>query len=95
MSISSGHTRCLPTQAGCLAPRSVAAHGWWPQHREVSLNWVALGLLLAAWNSADSDGNGLPRQIPRRPEALRGYAAVSVRAATLHAAELRSLRPQR
>lgn len=48
----------------------------WPLHREKSLNWLALGLLLAAWNAAD-DGHSAPR-----PQHLRGYAYVSVRAAT-------------
>jgi hypothetical protein len=52
-------------------------HGWWLQHREASLNWLALGLLLAAWNAAD---NGATAQAKRRPESLRGYAYVSVRA---------------
>jgi hypothetical protein len=50
---------------------------WWSQHREASLNWLALGLLLAAWNAAD---NGAATQAKRRPESLRGYAYVSVRA---------------
>jgi hypothetical protein len=45
--------------------------------REVSRNWLALGLLLAAWNAADNDA-GEPR---RRPETLRAYPYVSVRAA--------------
>jgi hypothetical protein len=45
--------------------------------REASLNWLALGLLLAAWNAADNDA-GEPG---RRPETLRGYPYVSVRAA--------------
>jgi hypothetical protein len=49
---------------------------WWPQHREASLNWLALGLLLAAWNASDNDA----AQVMRRPEILRGYASVSVRA---------------
>lgn len=43
---------------------------------ERSLNWLALGLLLAAWNAVD-DGSAQPR-----PQQLRGYAYVSVRAAT-------------
>jgi hypothetical protein len=34
--------------------------------------------LLAAWNASDND---TPGQLPRRPEALRGYSSVSVRAA--------------
>jgi hypothetical protein len=58
---------------------------WWSQHREASLNWLALGLLLAAWNASDND----PAQTRRRPEALRGYSSVSVRAAALHSAHLR------
>jgi hypothetical protein len=54
----------------------------WSQHREASLNWLALGLLLAAWNAVDNDAG----QRPRRPEVLRGYSYVSVRAATRTAA---------
>jgi hypothetical protein len=51
---------------------------FWPQHREATLNWLALGLLLAAWNAADND----TCKKLRRPETLRGYSSVSVRAAT-------------
>ena len=51
---------------------------FWAQRREASLNWLALGLLLAAWNASDND---TPSQLRRRPEALRGYSSVSVRAA--------------
>lgn len=58
---------------------------WWLQHREASLNWLALGLLLAAWNASDNDKQTLP---PGRPEALRGYSSVSVRATTLCSAEI-------
>jgi hypothetical protein len=47
----------------------------WSQHREAALNWLAFGLLLAAWNAAD-DGEA----VRRRPESLRGYPQVSVRA---------------
>ncbi len=43
-----------------------------------SLNWLALGLLLAAWNASDNDAAA---NVRRRPEALRGYPYVSVRAA--------------
>jgi hypothetical protein len=50
---------------------------FWSQRREASLNWLALGLLLAAWNAVD-DGHSTTR----RPESLRGYSTVSVRAAT-------------
>ena len=47
----------------------------WSQRREAALNWLAFGLLLAAWNAAD-DGEAATH----RPEALRGYSQVSVRA---------------
>jgi hypothetical protein len=50
---------------------------WWSQHREASLNWLALGLLLAAWNASDNDPTA---QAKRRPESLRGYSYISVRA---------------
>jgi hypothetical protein len=56
-------------------------------YRETALNWLALGLLLAAWNASDDagatrDGFNVTRDVPRRPAALRGYPQVSVRAAT-------------
>jgi hypothetical protein len=51
---------------------------FWTTHREATMNWLALGLLLAAWNAAD---NRPAPDLRRRPEALRGYAYVSVRAA--------------
>ncbi len=54
---------------------------WWLRHREASLNWLALGLLLAAWNASDNDRETQPL---RKPEALRGYSSVSVRATTLY-----------
>ena len=47
----------------------------WSQRREAALNWLAFGLLLAAWNAVD---DGEPAT--RRPAALRGYAQVTVRA---------------
>ncbi len=50
---------------------------WWPQRREAALNWLALGVLLAAWNASE---DGTAAHAARRPEALRGYSAVSVRA---------------
>ncbi len=45
--------------------------------REAALNWLALGLLLAAWNASDNDAGGTARP---RPEVLRHYDYVSVRA---------------
>jgi hypothetical protein len=50
---------------------------WWSQRREASLNWLALGLLLAAWNASDDHPAA---QAKRRPAVLRGYSYVSVRA---------------
>jgi hypothetical protein len=49
----------------------------WMQHREASLNWLALGLLLAAWNAADG---GDDAGVRRRPDSLRAYPCVSARA---------------
>ena len=53
---------------------------FWCLRREASLNWLALGLLLAAWNASDNDAARGVVARPR-PEALRGYSYVSVRAA--------------
>ena len=62
-------------------PKDLLEYGtpraFWSQNREASLNWLALGLLLAAWNACDDDHG----QKPQRPEALRHHAFVSVRAA--------------
>ena len=60
-----------------LGPRHPTG-SFWSARREASLNWLALGLLLAAWNASDRDAPPTARQ---RPEALRGYYYVSVRAA--------------
>ena len=51
--------------------------------REFALNWLALGLLLAAWNATDDAADGArveAQHAPPRPVALRGYVLVSVRA---------------
>jgi hypothetical protein len=61
-----------------IAERIMPNSNFWSQHREGSLNWLALGLLLAAWNAADDGGTALKA---RRPDSLRGYTQVSVRAA--------------
>lgn len=53
--------------------------------REAALNWLALGLLLAAWNVSNDDPAS---RMQPRPVSLRGYTFVSVRAATLHATPL-------
>jgi hypothetical protein len=59
-----------------------SAGEFWCSRREATLNWLALGLLLAAWNASDgnaSDNGAAPTR--RRPEALRSYSYVTVRAA--------------
>jgi len=74
-----------------LGPRNPAV-SFWTARREATLNWLALGLLLAAWNASDRDAPASVRPRPEalrprpealraRPEALRGYSYVSVRAA--------------
>jgi len=50
----------------------------WTQRREASLNWLALGLLLAAWNAVD-DPSSTGAQPRARPESLRAYPYVTVR----------------
>ena len=50
-------------------------------YRETALNWLALGLLLAAWNAAD-DAVPAAAKPPQRPAALRAHAQMSVRAVT-------------
>jgi hypothetical protein len=68
-----------------ITPRANGQRGsFWSSRREASLNWLALGLLLAAWNASgdnDAAANTARRAAAlRRPEALRGYSYVSVRA---------------
>jgi hypothetical protein len=59
------------------APIFSKPRAFWMLNREASLNWLAFGLLLAAWNAAGDDASNARA----RPEALRGYSSVSVRAA--------------
>jgi hypothetical protein len=81
----SGETQCGSVRTAGFAReagsrwRMGVGESWWTQHREASLNWLALGLLLAAWNASD---NETATDAPRRPESLRGYSYVSVRAAS-------------
>ena len=70
-------TRAAPTSTMHAASMFDKPRVLWAQHREAALNWLALGLLLAAWNAADgADSSGGKR----RPDALRAYPSVSVRA---------------
>jgi hypothetical protein len=64
--------------------RSIPDASFWSARREASLNWLALGLLLAAWNASDNDAAA---NVRRRPEALRAYPYISVRAANRIAAD--------
>jgi hypothetical protein len=56
---------------------------FWSMRREATLNWLALGLLLAAWNASDraAPARYTSADALRRPDALRGYSQISVRAA--------------
>jgi hypothetical protein len=67
--------------------RNGSTDAFWSSRREATLNWLALGLLLAAWNATDNDaagntsaGNTAAADVHRRPAALRGYSQISVRA---------------
>ena len=80
MSRSSQAISAGPARTVRCAWHPISKGTWWTQHREASLNWLAFGLLLAAWNASD---NGAATQTPR-PAGLRGYSFVSVRAATVH-----------
>ncbi len=87
-----------PAQAMSLEANSMRAKSmfgkpqkFWMQNREASLNWLALGLLLAAWNAADG---GDERGARPRPDSLRGYLAVSVRAVQHSARRFQDVNPQ-
>jgi hypothetical protein len=76
--IQTAPLQIVPLQAVSVQTVSIFSQPqkFWAQNREASLNWLALGLLLAAWNAAD--GGETPSA--RRPDSLRGYSSVSVRA---------------
>jgi hypothetical protein len=85
MSTSLPKKFCPCAQVIGSAWRTGGTGTWWSQHREASLNWLALGVFLAAWNTSDSE-----RPPRSRPDSLRGYTQVSVRAATAHGALVRT-----
>jgi hypothetical protein len=71
-------------------PRQNRSTGaFWTLRREAALNWLALGLLLAAWNASDNHSPESDAAAGKRgrPEALRGYSYVSVRAANRTASQ--------
>jgi hypothetical protein len=55
--------------AGWATPR-----GFWAEHRESTLNWLALGLLLAAWNAADSESAS---NLAPQPKLAKGHKSVN------------------
>jgi len=52
----------------------------WTLRKEASLNWLALGLLLAAWNATYNDVPTQEAAPAPRPNSLGAYPYVSVRA---------------
>jgi hypothetical protein len=63
------------TNSSATSPSADISPAFWTQRREASLNWLALGLLLAAWNAVDDANPPMPR-----PDSLRAHARVTVRA---------------
>jgi len=60
-----------------------SAVSWWNvERREKSLNWLAFGLLLAAWNFSDND---VVTTRAGRPAQLANHGVVTVRSARDHA----------
>jgi hypothetical protein len=49
---------------------------FWAEHREASLNWLALGVLLAAWNASNNEPTKLcaTRDVDH-PESVRSDAS--------------------
>jgi len=54
---------------------------WHEVSRERALNWLAFGLLLAAWNFSDNDAVSTRAS---RPSSLENHEIVTVRAARDH-----------
>ncbi len=54
----------------CFTPRQ-----FWSKHREASLNWLALGLLLAAWNASDNDAG---KNLQPESNLSKGHKSVNV-----------------
>ncbi len=55
--------------------RCQTAREFWSKHREASLNWLALGLLLAAWNASDNDGRS---EVAAPMHHAKGHKTVNV-----------------
>jgi hypothetical protein len=54
---------------------------WFEMRNESTHNWLALGLLLAAWNFSDNDA---VRMAADKPPTLQNHAVVTVRTARAH-----------
>jgi len=66
----------LDPARSCVTPRQ-----FWSAHREASLNWLALGLLLAAWNASGGDADASPGAGPGVQTAsnlVKGHKSVNV-----------------
>ncbi len=59
----------LDDARSCFTPRQ-----FWSQHREATLNWLALGLLLAAWNACDNDAS---RDLQPQTNLCKGHKSVN------------------
>ena len=57
-----------------LSPACRTPRQFWSRHREATLNWIALGLLLAAWNAGDRDGANVDA---RAIAAAKGHKSVN------------------
>jgi hypothetical protein len=60
----------LPTR-----PCTYTARRFWSEHGEASLNWLALGLLLAAWNATDNEAANRGAQTTEAQPATWGPGA--------------------
>lgn len=56
-------------------------HPWFEMRNESARNWLALGLLLAAWNFCDNDAVGT---VTDKPPSLQKHAVITVRSARAH-----------
>ncbi len=54
----------------CQTPRE-----FWAKHREATLNWMALGMLLSAWHAADNDA---AKSVAHATNLAKGHKTVNV-----------------
>lgn len=58
-----------------------SSNPWFEMRNESTRNWLALGLLLAAWNFSDNDA---VRTAAIKPVSLQKHSLVTVRSARAH-----------